>query len=56
MHLSYRGADTDPLEGADELSMKLIRHYCPGLAWECCDGECVISGRMTSGRMTQPVE
>ena len=46
VHLSYKGDDTDPLKGADELSMTLIRHYCPELAWECNDGQCTISGRM----------
>ena len=46
VHLSYRGDDTDPLESADELSMKLIRHYCPELAWEWDEGQCTITGRM----------
>ena len=46
VHLSYRGEDTDPLEAADELSMTLIRHYCPELAWEWNDGQCDITGRM----------
>lgn len=46
VHLSYKGDDTDPLKGADELSMTLIRHYCPELAWEHNDGQCTISGRM----------
>ena len=46
VHLSYRGGDTDPLEGADELSMTLIRHYCPELTWEHNEGQCDITGRM----------
>jgi polar amino acid transport system ATP-binding protein len=46
VHLSYNGDGTDPLKGADELSMKLIRHYCPDLSWEYNDGQCDINGRM----------
>ena len=46
VHLTYNGDDKDPLESADELSMKLIRHSCPDLAWEYNDGQCVINGRM----------
>ena len=47
IQLTYQGDNTDPLKDADELSMKLIRHYCQDLAWECHDGQCSISGRMT---------
>ena len=46
VHLTYQGDDTDPLVDADEISMKLIRHYCQDLAWECHDGQCSVSCRM----------
>ena len=46
VHLTYRGAETDPMKDADELSMKLIRHSCQDLEWECRDGQCSIDGRM----------
>ena len=44
--LTYQGDNTDPLGDADELSLKLIRHYCQDLVWECHDGQCSISCRM----------
>ena len=46
VYLTYQGENTDPLEDADELSMKLIRHYCQDLTWEYHDGQCSISCRM----------
>ena len=46
LRLTYHGEKTDPLEDADELSTKLIRHYCQDRTWECHDGQCNISGRM----------
>ena len=46
VHLTYQGDNTDPLDDADELSMKLIKHYCEELSWKCHDGQCSINARM----------
>jgi polar amino acid transport system ATP-binding protein len=45
-HLKYQGDNMDPLKGADELSLKLIRNACQGLTWECDDGQCSINCRL----------
>ena len=46
VHLTYNGEDNDPLENADEISMKLIRHSCPDITWEYHDGQCSIKGKI----------
>lgn len=44
--VTYKGPDKDPLDAADEISLKLIRHSCKEIKYRYSDGVCRVKAQI----------